>query len=648
MSGPKTYSFPVSSAEEGAEILAKMSGLRSGVQVRVCGNNIVFDVTNEAWLDGANYASLGRKVKKAQQSYQKDEEVKRLLRDGKAEEQRKTDSLRKNLDKDYETQKRKLMEAKNGCKLMRAELAASKTTPFGTFHMQDEMAKLDAQMQKLDARLQEIERERTACATRCDEYKTQVNDCAELSDLSRVKINAPQMSLVDTYEEKNAQTAVQAAKAKKAQFNAFMQYLTQTYSFMQERHLEEYMPRIKAKVATLDPCSPQAVEILEREIEEIAREQAFLAEQAAARQDSREIQEKIAAQGAALKEMSRLLARFVVDTRARAEKGIEYEKLNGEMLSECDDLLQGIQGLEFVNATHRREIESLKMRAERCRTSLQSPAAHAELTGTLTRLRALKTVCETENETYRRFAAEHERYKGLYMRLRGMLSAEDSQLIDESGYLQTPTDILFENSTDAETQIAELKRRNDELEKTLNKFMQESFCHGTSALLREGQWGNEFKKERDKDGALHLTYVRQADKGAIFDIGCTADGQISIVPRGVVLSNGKKTLSREQLETVHESCGWAEDISTAFGQIGLGGGSYTEMPQEKRLALYDEREYYRIQTDEESVRFLRLSGYTDEEIKAFGYLQDAEERDDTATATRRTGKAAARTIDPRK
>jgi hypothetical protein len=116
----------------------------------------------------------------------------------------------------------------------------------------------------------------------------------------------------------------------------------------------------------------------------------------------------------------------------------------------------------------------------------------------------------------------------------------------------------------------------------------------------------------------------------------------------VVLSNGKKTLSREQLEGVHESCGWAEDISTAFGQIGLGGGAYTEMPQEKRLALYDEREYYHIQTDEESVRFLRLSGYTDEEIKAFGYLQDEEERDDTATTTRRTGKAAARTIDPRK
>ena len=54
-------------------------------------------------------------------------------------------------------------------------------------------------------------------------------------------------------------------------------------------------------------------------------------------------------------------------------------------------------------------------------------------------------------------------------------------------------------------------------------------------------------------------------------------------------------------------------------------GSYEEMPEEILKSLYDKRNYYFISSLEESVRFLQLSGYSQEEIDSI--LETEKEAD---------------------
>ena len=54
-------------------------------------------------------------------------------------------------------------------------------------------------------------------------------------------------------------------------------------------------------------------------------------------------------------------------------------------------------------------------------------------------------------------------------------------------------------------------------------------------------------------------------------------------------------------------------------------GSYGEMPEEILKSLYDKRNYYFISSLEESVRFLQLSGYSQEEIDSI--LETEKEAD---------------------
>ena len=53
-------------------------------------------------------------------------------------------------------------------------------------------------------------------------------------------------------------------------------------------------------------------------------------------------------------------------------------------------------------------------------------------------------------------------------------------------------------------------------------------------------------------------------------------------------------------------------------------GSYEEMPSEVLQSLYDIKNYYHISTFEESVRFLELSGYSQEAIETILEIEKEE------------------------
>ena len=118
-------------------------------------------------------------------------------------------------------------------------------------------------------------------------------------------------------------------------------------------------------------------------------------------------------------------------------------------------------------------------------------------------------------------------------------------------------------------------------------------------------------------------------------------------PRGVILSNGRSLISPEALNGIYESCDWAKEISEAFSQIELCDGTYEEMPEEVRRAMLDSKNYYVLKTEEESVRYLRMHGYTDEQIAALGYAAEPSSQSGDGEEERRSaGAAGARELRP--
>ena len=254
--------------------------------------------------------------------------------------------------------------------------------------------------------------------------------------------------------------------------------------------------------------------------------------------------------------------------------------------------------------------------------------------------------CQSDNDIYTRFKAEQEKYLELYIKLQGVLSAEGSEVSDEAlEVIIDPSEIMLVYGN-PEEQITKLKQLNVQLSDRLGECFQNGVCAAFSASVEQSSWGAKFKQEKYKDGSLHMAYVRKANKGAIFDVSCTQDGKVGVFPRGVVLCNGKTTITPDELKSVHSSCAWADEITDKIHGFGIEGTTYEEMPEADLTALYDISNYYHIETLEESIAFLKLSGYSEEEI--YSILEIADEDESRDSSTKRVDKAQQKAVNPNK
>ena len=300
------------------------------------------------------------------------------------------------------------------------------------------------------------------------------------------------------------------------------------------------------------------------------------------------------------------------------ETTADYTRRSSEIIKESDEIISRINELEFVNGENRAKVDKIVKDLLPLRNSAMSKATIDKLQTIIAELHTLEVVCKRGNEIYQQFKEEYRKYEELYVRLQGFLSADGSEVEvdeDENPVLCSPIELTLAYDN-PEEQIKQLKQKNAELTEVLNGCAQEGMFGAIAAAVEKETWGEAFRKEKHKDGSLHLTYVRRESKGAIFDVDCGIDGRVGIYPRGVVLCNGRTTITPEELQKIHSSCSWADEIHGAFGSFGMSdSGSYEEMPAEVMQSLYDIKNYFHISSFEESVRFLQISGYSIEEIE---------------------------------
>ncbi|MCH5157416.1 MAG: hypothetical protein J1G02_06055 [Clostridiales bacterium] len=626
MSGPKYYSFPTTStysfstasAEEAAGVLARFSAFQRGVHATVIGNQIQVTVSNDGWMGGASYGYIAEQIEKAKRKFQEDKEMARLLKVGKEDEVRRVRDIKSKISKQADNKRKSLNNAIDTCRAMAREADYSVSTPFGNYDMKQYVGRCNTLVSSLSEELSGVSAEASRCSSNCDSYSAQVSSCSSLTELSQLQRNAPEMSVKQTYSGAKVDALASEIKSKKKQLTAFTQFLVELDKTVTDNGLTAYRDRLVRLIKSVDAYSPSAVQQVRELLEQIEQEHQYLQQQMKIKRSDEKALSQVQSQLNALSSLKQMLKPLTDGVDVQAESQIDYEKLSKSVLDECYGIVEQLNGLAFCSGLHKNEIDKIKQTLDRCRNFLRSPDVYAQLNAQLTKLRDLHVVCTKDAELYDQFVVEYERYKELYVKFRAMLCSDESDVDDKDGYIEEPGNIVFEYS-DAKKQIAILAERNAQLQSIISQTMQQTFTSGLSALLQQSHWGQEFKRERLEDESIHLSYVRKADKGAIFDVSCGKNGEIALVPRGVILSNGRTAITPDGLRRVHSSCEWAEEIGKAFADVGIKNGTYEEMPDEYREELYDLANYYVISSESESIRFLRMSGFTDKEIAELGY-----------------------------
>ncbi len=647
MSGPKYYNFPVGSAEEAAGIYAQLASFQLGVRVRVVNNELQFTVAEWAWNGGVNRSTLQQQIDRARERYHQNEEMKRLLKEKKTKEKSKVKAKLASVEDEYRREKEKLERARARCAALRNQAAASEHTPFGSYDLRSELAKVDKTAEKLAGELASLAKRREKCIQECRDAERDMENSDSLQALSKAQRRLESISIVASDAAASVDGLERSVKDKAARMKGFTAFLRKLYENMQDKDMTGYLSRVKACVESVDIFDADAPKKIEALLQEIETEIALLKERERVRAQSQEISAKVAEQLQALHALSDALQPVLESVNAESVTAANYAAKSAAVIQECEEAVSRIRGLEFVSGQNAGALDRIARELMPLKSSGMSEQAFTRAQALLARLHTLEEECKEGNELYRQFREEYDKYEDLYVRLQGFLSADGSELDEDAEEaLASPAD-LFLAYDDPKAQIEQMKQKNAEMARLVGECTQEGVCGAIAAtVMANGSKG--FKKEKRKDGSLHFAYVRQDAKGAIFDVACDAEGQTTIHPRGVKLCNGKTVISAEALKKVHEECAWAQEIHDTFSALGMSdSGTYGEISEETTRAMYDEQEYYHLETYEESLQYLTLLQYSQEEIDALlGDLAEhkkakAEEAEDGGSAARKGAAAAA-------
>ncbi len=618
MSGPKYYTFPVGSAEEAAGIYAQLGSFQRGVRITVEDNQLNFVVSESAWYEGANYSTIKAEIDDAKQRYAESEELKRLLRDKKQKEKARIREKIRAIEEEFKQERATILSANARCQAIKGEQQLSCSTPFGTYDLSSELKGVDELSQKLTSELKALEQRKAECIKTLNDLEKSIDGCNSLDELSSKQVAVESVNVKGSNSSGLVGDVENSIKEKAKRLKNFATFLNKFYEGIKDKDLMGYFDRIKEEIKNIDIFDPNAFKKIEAVLIGIEKEIALLKEKQISAANDKAIKEKVDLQLKVLNDLKDYLKPVVQSIEVETQTTADYTQKSSEYIKECDEILARINELEFVNAKNKGIIASIVARLIPLKNSKMSNSTVENLQRILTTLRELEKECTKGNEIYQEFKKEYEIYQDLYVQLQGFICSGDCTAVDEEGndILLSPADIIL-LSENPEEQIEELKEKNKQLTNLLNDCRQEALCGAIAATVecKDKKMGRGFKKEKTKDGSIHYAFVRSEYKGVMFDTECTKDGRLGIYPRGVVLHNGKKLISTEQLKKVHSSCGWADDIHNALGSFGMtNSGNYEEMPEEVLNSLYNEDNYYHLTTREESLRYLELCGYTKEEI----------------------------------
>ena len=385
-------------------------------------------------------------------------------------------------------------------------------------------------------------------------------------------------------------------KIKRGQ--AYAQQLDEIAKVVRSGDLEKYDVRFKDKVKQLDPFNPNSINEIKKLLDVVLEDEKFYKREKENEKNASNAEQKVLQDLEKLKQISKDIESIIAESYE--SKSLEDSKeANIVLLDQVNELVHSIKQLDFLSNRNDKRIKNILEIIESKKHNIGSSGFTGLLKGFIEELSKLAQQALIDNEKYHEFMQELEDYNDLI----AIFASEDEEenLDQYAGYIFDPSR--------ADEQIQDLKEANKFFRNSLADLQARAYVAGAVSVIEEER---VFKKEASEEG-MGVLFVDKDKMGVIYEIK-TMDGGASVAARGVKLHNGKVLINPEKLKEVHQHCTWHEELEEKMKDAGFPPFDSTEMSEEEIAEYYKEENYYHCETYEDSYRYLKLFGLSDEEI----------------------------------
>lgn len=591
---PATSTFSTNDYRELREVMNILRGI-SGSSVRA--NNGTYSITYTA-NEYMSYSELVNRINRAKQ----------LARDNI----RIVDTYIANSNRDIEAMRRaanqkadKMLRQIDSSIASLKEVKQSAMTGFKSayldFNCQDDVKIIDRKLEDLEKARSQITDEKSRFEKSIKNYMKAVDNIEVAEDIRHAEALKPTFSISGAGSITSSQDVVNKVNAKLQQGKLFAAELDKVAKVIRNGELASYDKRFVDKVKTFDPFDPDSLKKIKGMMDEIINEEKALEAQRKNKQMEKDASLSAEKAFEELERLSKSLETIIV-------KGFEEDKMadateiNKELLKEVHGAIDAIRNLDYLSNKHNQIIDQCLRDLEEQKNFIGSSSYSAMLQTYIDQLANLKEEALENDELYQQYVQAVNDNAALV----SVLSPGEKDDIKEYSAQ------LFNPET-AKEQIKEIKTTNKALRKAISDIQKRAHMEATIAALEKD--GNRVFKKEIRGKKMSCSYIQKDTVGVIYDVEAEDNG-IGFYPRGVMLHNGEVMIDPEKLREVHHSCGWANDLANTMVSAGFPAFELHERDQAACEELYKLENYHKLETWEESYRYLHMHGWTDAEIFA--------------------------------
>ena len=609
MSGPKVYDFALGDdPEENRKILSSLSGFFTGYSAKVENNNLVVTVSESSTLTRED---IFEKIQHARKLYQ--EEL--LFKRNKKEILLNVENRKKQLDRLYIIKTEKIdYELKKIQSFYNTYTNVRITTPFKAYDLRKECEDIANEIKRLNNKKSETKNELSSLKNELDRYLRNVNMTKSLQELNSIRINLNSINFEPFSATYNTEQKKKELDYKIIQLNKFKDFSIKINDEFNKGNLTEYKNRIANVVRNANPYDEKDLINIKDEIDKIKNIIVSLEAQSKINEIKDEIDNNIKELSKTLDEALANLEEINKISSIFNTEMLVIKEANEKLYSEFVNLYEKFNKFEFIRNEYKFEIDK-NVKVFKFNQALGDASTKLMFDAAINKLKDVYAKASIDNEKYVEFLKLKEEYEKHFNDIEVFTSNNSEILIKE---LKKPSSLFFDYMN-YDRQKEQLIVLNKELDKLVNELKSQAMLIGIRDLADR----NTLFNDGSKNGINNVSYIRKNDKGILFDAS-TNNGSLTISPKGVILNNGVKTINENELKAYYKNCNWADEVNESFESVGISNLEYQEIEKD---IIIDESKYYKCKDYDESIKFLKLAGYSEAEIvELFNEFEEEEPR----------------------
>lgn len=593
MSDPKYAEIDVYSHREVMEITNQ---LRNYAGCHVSFHNgrytIRYDVT-----ETTSYYTLERALERARSIAQ--ENIRYVDAFIENEEKNCKDTLQRN-NVVYQKSIRVIDEHIRRLESLLSDLQTPISSSYGSFTDTKQINKIQKQIEKYYKEKETLTSEKQTADSLVNSYLKRVRSVKIKDDIYSVSHYKPKgfNRMVDHSVE--VEQISNETNTRLKNVREYSKQLDEVASIIRGGELSRYDARIVKKVSEIDPFDGRSLSEIKNMLNGIFEEVKFIKQEEQNQEMMMSNEQKVLQDLESLMRVSKNIEAISVELSSK--EGVkDASEVNNQLIEEINKMVASLKNLDYLSNSNSEYISAALELIEQHRNNIASAEYTSLLQRVINEMNEVVRTAVEDNKNFNAFQEEMSKFNTLV----GIIYPEEKE--DDIDQLSS----LVFNPRKADESIEKLKKQNEMLTKVISDIQSRAYVTAATQILEE-EGGRVFSKSVKED-TFSSTYIDQRTPGVIYEMR-TEDAKACLYPRGVILHNGQKMIEAEDLRKVHETCDWATDIEQKMVDAGFPHFKLVERTDSICEDIYKEEEYYHIETYEESVRYLKMIGFSEEKI----------------------------------